>query len=178
MPTGRDKSLLYMLPALCSPEGITVVVVPLIALRNEMHTRRKGAAIKCHQWNPQRLAFGSEIELVTPESALTEAFQSYVNLLKEISRLDRIVIDECHVMLNDQITFRKQLQRLGELDRGATLMILLNRYPTTPGQDQLMETTVLPCRRSPPILRTHQQDQRSIRSSACASTKHGPGGGG
>ncbi|KAG6053318.1 hypothetical protein E4U32_007695, partial [Claviceps aff. humidiphila group G2b] len=31
--TGGRKSLSFMLPAYCSPEGITVVIVPLVALQ-------------------------------------------------------------------------------------------------------------------------------------------------
>ena len=36
MPTGGGKSLIFMLPAFCSVGGVGVVVVPLIALRQDM----------------------------------------------------------------------------------------------------------------------------------------------
>ncbi|KAF6806228.1 hypothetical protein CMUS01_14418, partial [Colletotrichum musicola] len=37
MGTGGGKSLSFMLPAYCSPDGVTVVVTPLVALRTDMH---------------------------------------------------------------------------------------------------------------------------------------------
>jgi hypothetical protein len=39
MPTGGGKSMLFMLPAWVEPGGLTVVVVPLIALRGDLHRR-------------------------------------------------------------------------------------------------------------------------------------------
>jgi superfamily II DNA helicase RecQ len=40
-------------------------------------------------------------------------------------QLDRIVIDECHIMLNQQYTFRKQMQQLGRLVAAETQMVML-----------------------------------------------------
>jgi len=44
---------------------------------------------------------------------------------KRTQSLDRIVIDECHVVLNDQLDFRKMLQQLGQLAMAETQMVLL-----------------------------------------------------
>jgi hypothetical protein len=35
--------------------------------------------------------------------------------MRAIQQLDRIVIDECHMVLNEQMNFRKQMQQLGEV---------------------------------------------------------------
>jgi superfamily II DNA helicase RecQ len=40
MPTGEGKSLLFQLPAYISPRGLTIVVVPLVALRYGLGARR------------------------------------------------------------------------------------------------------------------------------------------
>ncbi|KAH7010562.1 P-loop containing nucleoside triphosphate hydrolase protein, partial [Macrophomina phaseolina] len=40
-------------------------------------------------------------------------------------QLDRIVVDECHVVLNEQVDFRKQLQQLGKLMAAETQIVLL-----------------------------------------------------
>lgn len=40
-------------------------------------------------------------------------------------RLDRIVIDECHVVLNDQRNFRPQMAQLGRLVQARTQMVWL-----------------------------------------------------
>ena len=125
MTTSSDKSLLFMLPTLCSLDDVTIVVVSLVALRVDLQARCDQASIKCHQWNPRRLVFGGGIVLVTSESALSSSFQSYLSLLQTIKLLDRIVIDECHIILNDDNSFRKQLQQLGDLVRNGSQMILL-----------------------------------------------------
>ena len=39
--------------------------------------------------------------LVTLEAALSEEFMTFINRLKATRQLDRIVIDECYVVLND-----------------------------------------------------------------------------
>jgi hypothetical protein len=47
MGTGGGESLLFMLPAFCSGGGLSVVVVPLIALRQDMQTRCEQMGIAC-----------------------------------------------------------------------------------------------------------------------------------
>jgi superfamily II DNA helicase RecQ len=39
MPTGGGKSLLFMLPAAASRDGVTIVIVPMVALRQDMCKR-------------------------------------------------------------------------------------------------------------------------------------------
>jgi superfamily II DNA helicase RecQ len=63
--------------------------------------------------------------LVTPESALGHDFITFLNRQRMLHRLDRIVIDECHIVLNDQTDFRPQMQRLGQLVHAQTQMVLL-----------------------------------------------------
>ncbi|RHZ43027.1 uncharacterized protein CDV56_100003, partial [Aspergillus thermomutatus] len=47
--------------------------------------------------------------LVTPESAVNPDFQTFLNWLRWMRRLDRIVINECHVVLNSQRDFQPQM---------------------------------------------------------------------
>ena len=47
MATGGGKSLLFMLPAWCSQGGTSIIVVPLIALRQNMKQRCEGMGITC-----------------------------------------------------------------------------------------------------------------------------------
>ena len=125
MPTGAGKSMLFMLPAWIEQGGTTVVVVPLIALRGDMMRRCKGLGISCAEWEGRRPPDAAAIVLVTPESAVSEGFMTFLNRLKATQQLDRIVIDECHVVLNRRYTFRKQMQRLGKLMMAETQMVLL-----------------------------------------------------
>lgn len=114
MPTGGGKSLLFQLPAWIS-KGLTVVVVPLVALRKELYDRCTTLGISCAQWDTLHPPDQVSIVFVTPESALSEEFQTYLNRQLTLRRLDRIVIDECHTMLTKNQSFRPQLMQLGRL---------------------------------------------------------------
>ncbi|KAH3002693.1 hypothetical protein KXW60_006664 [Aspergillus fumigatus] len=100
MPTGGGKSMLFMVPAFTAPGGTTVV-----------ESRRPPKA--------------ASIVLVTPESAVSPDFQTFLNRLRWMRRLDRIVINECHVVLNSQGDFRPQMAQLGKLVRARTQMVWL-----------------------------------------------------
>ncbi|KAL8991690.1 MAG: hypothetical protein Q9169_007742, partial [Polycauliona sp. 2 TL-2023] len=125
MGTGGGKSLLFMLPALCEPGGTSIVVVPLIALREDLQARCGKIGITCAEWNSQRPPDAASIVLVTPESAVREGFRTFINRLRATQRLDRIVIDECHIVLNNQYNFRKEMQQLGDLIGAESPMVLL-----------------------------------------------------
>ena len=126
MPTGTGKSVLFMLPAWAESGGTTVVLVPLIALRYDMQRRCHALGISCAEWEGGRSPpDAASIVLMTPESALGDDGSTFINRLKQTRRLDRIVIDECHVILNAESGFRPKLRKLGELARVETQMILL-----------------------------------------------------
>lgn len=125
MPTGAGKSMLFMLPAWAEQGGTTVVVVPLIALRGDMKRRCNALGISCAEWEGRYPPDAAAIVLVTPESAVSEGFMTFLNRLKATQQLDRIVIDECHIVLNRRYTFRKQMQRLRRLMMAETQMVLL-----------------------------------------------------
>jgi RecQ family ATP-dependent DNA helicase len=125
MGTGGGKSLIFMLPAFCSAGGTSIVVVPLIALRQDMMKRCKELGIECEEWNSRRPPDSAKIILVTPEAALTKQFATFVNRLKGTQQLDRIVIDECHVVLNDQRDFRPKLREMWKLNGAEVQMVML-----------------------------------------------------
>jgi len=100
MPTGGGKSLLFMLPAFAEQGGTTVVVVPLIALQGDMKRRCQKLGISCVEWESRHPPDAAAVVLVTPESAVGETFTTFLNQLQATRQLDRIVIDECHIVLN------------------------------------------------------------------------------
>lgn len=127
MGTGGGKSLVFMLPAWCSigRGGLTVVVVPLIALRRDMKRRCQALGLECVEWSSSQIADGADIVLVTPEAVFTASFQKFMQRMKSGQRLDRIVFDEFHVILNQQKHFRRRLQQLGELNRWDVQVVML-----------------------------------------------------
>ena len=125
MGTGGGKSLIFMLPAFCSAGGTSIVVVPLIALRQDMMKRCNDLGIECAEWDSRRPPDSARMVFVTPEAALTDKFRTFINRLKGTQQLDRIVIDECHVVLNDKKDFRPKLRELWRLNGAAVQMVML-----------------------------------------------------
>lgn len=138
MPTGAGKSLLFLLPASVVP-GLTVVVVPLIALRIDLSQRCAKLGISCVEWESRRPPDEASIVLVTAESALSEDFRTFLNRQQLLHQLDRIVIDECHLMLHHQGDFRPMLRQLGRLFTIPTQFILLTATLPPSTEDQLCE---------------------------------------
>jgi hypothetical protein len=125
MPTGAGKSMLFMLPAWAEQGGTTVVVVPLIALRGDMMRRCRKLGILCAEWDSRRPPDAAAVVLVTPESAVREEFATFLNRLRATRQLDRIVIDECHIVFNRRYDFRKEMQKLGKLAAAETQIVML-----------------------------------------------------
>jgi len=89
--------------------GTTVVVTPLIALKQDMQRRCKELGIECMLWLTRKKIHNAKILLVTPESAISTGFMQHMRKLQGMDRLDRIVINECHVLLNTRQDFRRKL---------------------------------------------------------------------
>jgi RecQ family ATP-dependent DNA helicase len=137
MPTGAGKSMLFMLPAWAEQGGTTVVVVPLIALRGDMMRRCRKLGISCAEWDSRRPPDAAAVVLVTPESAVREEFATFLNRLRATRQLDRIVIDECHIVLNRRYDFRKEMQKLGKLAAAETQIVMLTATLPPSEEDEL-----------------------------------------
>jgi RecQ family ATP-dependent DNA helicase len=135
MATGEGKSLLFMLPAYCISGGTTIVIIPLCSLQEDLERRCREARIECVQWDSRRPHETASIVLVTPESVVTKTFSTYINRLRSTYQLDRVVIDECHVVLDSGPDFRPKLRALGvEMVQMGTQLIFLTA--TLPPQDE------------------------------------------
>ena len=99
--------------------------------------RCKKLGISCAEWSGRHQPDAAAIVLVTPESAVGEDFATFLNRLRAMRQLDRIVIDECHIVLNRRYTFRKQMQQLGKLVAAETQIVLLTATLPPTEQDEL-----------------------------------------
>ena len=124
-PTGSGKSLFFQIPSLIDPLGVTIVILPLISLLYDQLSRAKRLNISATIYNPRNPPDSVRLVFTTPETSLTRGFQSYLSRIRTFKQLDRIIIDECHLILNNNSNFRKQLGRLGELIDFKTQLILL-----------------------------------------------------
>ncbi|PTU19735.1 hypothetical protein P175DRAFT_0532676 [Aspergillus ochraceoroseus IBT 24754] len=64
-------------------------------------------------WESRHPPNKAAIMLVTPESTENPDFHTFLNRQQLLRRLDRIVINKCHVILNPQKDFRPAMARLG-----------------------------------------------------------------
>jgi len=143
MGTGAGKSVLFMLPASVS-SGLTVVVVPLVALRGDMKARCDASNIVSAEWDSRRPHEWAQIMFVTPEAAVGEAFGHFINRQRLMGRLDRIVIDECHVVLDSVGGFRSRMLALRQLVRAETQMVYLTATLRPRDEQQFIEVMGLP----------------------------------
>lgn len=98
LTTGGGKSLLFEGPSTERKAGVTVVVVPFIAAREYLYSRGKAKGIPCAQW----LGKGernSTLVFITAKSTSELEFRKYIRSLKNKERLDRIIVDEAHMLI-------------------------------------------------------------------------------
>ena len=141
MGTGCGKSMLFMLPASIAPGGTTIVVTPLVSLQGNMQERCEKARISSVQWKSQRPHDSASIVFVTPESAMTKGFAEFIIRLQEMHQLDRIVIDECHTILDGTPKFRPKLRQLGELGLKGVQMVYLTATLPPRDEDEFYQLT-------------------------------------
>ncbi|MCT0254004.1 MULTISPECIES: ATP-dependent DNA helicase RecQ [unclassified Synechocystis] len=127
LPTGGGKSICFQLPALLR-EGLTLVVSPLVALmENQVQSlRRHNLPAAClhsqlsrperkqvlHQLGQQKL----KLLYLSPETLLSEPVW---NLLRQPQvKLQGLMLDEAHCLVQWGDSFRPAYRRLGALRRG------------------------------------------------------------
>ncbi|KDN59860.1 hypothetical protein CSUB01_11029 [Colletotrichum sublineola] len=135
MGTGGGKSASFMLPAFCSPEGVTIVVTPLVSLRGDLHVRCTEAGISSSVWSSRKVPKAAAIVFVTPESVVSKGFHDFVLRLQARQALDRIVIDECHVVLEGSATFRPKLREIGAAVREFGVQTVCLTATLAPGDE-------------------------------------------
>ncbi len=119
MPTGSGKTILYVVPTLLPGAKVTVVIVPLVALKQDLLRR-------CAEWGLEPLCYSRttcdegrlhavpSLVFVDVDSAVTQSFRAFLQRLQKTGRLDRIILEEAHLLLTAS-HYREQLGLLGVL---------------------------------------------------------------
>jgi len=112
LPTGGGKSLMFFLPTIMERDMTTVVIVPLIAVMQDLRNRCVKARISCANWDPHsRYHERCNLLFVAVEHAVQESFQDHLQVMHGMRILKRIVMDEAHLALTHR-DFRPDMEKL------------------------------------------------------------------
>lgn len=131
LPTGGGKSIFFMLPAVAEETGTSIVVVPFVALMDDILDRaRDDFGIDCLKWEPAMTAGRDEAQpdarlvVVSADLANSPEFISYVDNRRARGLLRRIFFDESHTAIVDA-SYRERLESLKGLHRYDCPVVLL-----------------------------------------------------
>jgi len=94
LPTGGEKSMLFMAPACLNDPGVTVVVVPYLALLDNLLSKAKKAGDRLREWKGREV---NQAALVFVSADNVDLFMNYARLLEEKGLLRRVFVDESHL---------------------------------------------------------------------------------
>lgn len=117
LPTGGGKSLVFMVPAMLlrsSGGGVTIVVAPYAELKKQMAARCIEAGLDCKHW-PEARDSWPRVVIVSAEAAGSDNFLQWAAELSVRGKLDRVVIDECHLTFTAADEYRRKLRGLVRL---------------------------------------------------------------
>jgi len=133
-PTGGGKTVLSLLPTLRPGAHLTMIITPFIALRVDVERRCAEAHIPCLVWRPTSVARpgmfpDTGVVVVMVEHLNTENFKAGLRLLQAQDRLERVVIDEAHLILTARY-WRSAVTHMSILTTmGAHLLFLTATLP-------------------------------------------------
>jgi superfamily II DNA helicase RecQ len=102
LATSEGKSLAFMLPCRLPRAGTTVVILPLVVLKQEMFRRCTELGLPFSVWDRDQehaAHHSSPLVFVSAERAVQSRFRAFVTGLDAREALDRIVFDESHLIL-------------------------------------------------------------------------------
>jgi superfamily II DNA helicase RecQ len=135
LPTGAGKSILFILPAVIQDTGTSIVVVPFIALMDDLVARATDIGVNCIRYRSsinsgrEGLPRAAWLIVISADIVSSAEFCGYIDGLLYTGLLQRIFIDECHTIIMD-IGYRAKLSELVGLRRfGCPLVLLIVMLP-------------------------------------------------
>ena len=97
LPTSSGKSLTYLLASALSTSTTTIVIVPLVGLKLDLIRRAEEFNIPISIY--EEIKDFKALTLISIETILNTSFLEAIRSLIESSKLDRIVVDEAHLLI-------------------------------------------------------------------------------
>jgi superfamily II DNA helicase RecQ len=108
-----------------------VLVVPLVALKQDTVRRCELMGIQCSVWGDEsRYGIGNGLVIVSLDQAVQVPFQTYLHQLEAAGQLGSIVIDECHLILTAS-QYREKMGQVKQFQGLSCQLIFLTA--TLPG---------------------------------------------
>ncbi len=110
MPTGHDKSAVFMIPSMGAARTV-IVVVPLTILVRGHEADVTRAGLRHATYGADTIAFDDppSIVFILVEHAATPRFMELAHTLNHFQKLHCVVVDEAHLLLSD---FKPVMKRL------------------------------------------------------------------
>lgn len=109
--TGSGKSLVFMVGASVAEAQTTILILPMVALRQEMLRRCLKVGMRPLIWSGD-CRDTARLVIVSAEAACTPSFLEYAQGLIGRQILDRIIVDECHLTVTTS-DYRPRMLELG-----------------------------------------------------------------
>ncbi|KAK7230149.1 hypothetical protein V2G26_002319 [Clonostachys chloroleuca] len=130
LATGAGKSILFMLPAVMRDTGTSIVMVPFVALMDDLVMRARATGVDCIRYRAlmhsgrEGMLRAARLVVVSADVISSAEFSGYADGLLYAGLLQRIFIDECHTIIMD-VGYRAKLGELRSLHRYRCPMVLL-----------------------------------------------------
>jgi len=123
LATSSNKSFLYLLLASLSTAETTIIIVSLIALKSDFLQKAKEMKISASIYEEKKSA--DKLVLVSIETAVSSSFQLFLMSLHAENKLDRIIFDECHLIVT-AANYKHSMYSLKKLRLITTQFIFLS----------------------------------------------------
>lgn len=113
--TGSGKSVLFLSIAALLVNQTVIVIVPFVALLQDILQRAQRHQITCEEWrHQQQWRRLPQLIVVSADQAISDSFLHFAKGLELHQQLVHIFFDECHVAVTDT-SYRQRLQELWQL---------------------------------------------------------------
>ena len=127
LPTGAGKSLMFEIPALFEGAKSTIVIVPLVALAENLLQRCKDDRIDTIIYGRGTPRYAKIIIIIT-ETVIDSSCSQFIRDCFLDGELERIVFDECHMIVTEE-SYRPKLQELWKLNIPVQYIFMSATYP-------------------------------------------------